>query len=147
VVSISTAAAQLGDFDAQRRLQTWLLSGFAALALTLAGIGIFGLVQYAVAERTHEIGVRLALGATPGAIVSLLVGEGMTMPAMGIVMGLASAALLTRVVAHQLFEVTATDPETFVSGALLLALVALCACYIAARRTTRVDPAEALRRT
>jgi putative ABC transport system permease protein len=146
VVSVSTATAQLGDFDAQRRLQTWLLSGFAGLALALAGIGIFGLVQYAVAERTHEIGVRLALGATPGAIVSLLVGEGMTMPAMGIVMGLASAALLTRLVEHQLFDVTATDPETFAGGALLLALVALCACYTAARRTTRVDPAEALRR-
>jgi len=102
-------------------------------------------VHYAVAERTHEIGVRLALGATPGAVVSLLVGEGMTMPAMGILAGLAAAAALTRVLAHQLFDVTATDPVTFVAVAGLLACVAVSACYIAARRTTRVDPADALR--
>lgn len=145
IVSASTAESQLGDFGAQRRFQTWLLTGFALLALTLAAVGIFGLAHYAVAERTKEIGVRVALGATPGDVVRLVIAQGMRMPGLGIVLGLAASAGLTRVISHQLYGVGATDPVTFAVVALLLATVAASACYLAARRAAAADPVQALR--
>jgi putative ABC transport system permease protein len=145
IVNVSTAESQLGDFSAQRRLQTWLLTMFALLALVLAALGIFGLAHYAVAERTREIGVRVALGATPGDVLRLVIAQGMRMPALGIVLGLAASAGLTRIIAHQLYDVGATDPMTFAVVAIVLALVAACACYLAARRAAGADPVQALR--
>ena len=145
IASVATADAQLGEFLAQRRLQTWLLTAFAAVALALAAIGIFGLVHYSVASRTREMGIRLALGATPLDVVVLVIVEGLRMPLLGIGLGLAGAAVLTRVMSHLLYGVTATDAATFGAVALLFAVVATLACYVAARRTARVDPVEALR--
>jgi predicted permease len=145
VASIATAESMLGDFSALRRLQTGLLSAFAALALILAAIGIFGLVHYAVGERTREIGVRVALGASPHNVMNLVIRQGLRLPAIGIVIGLAAAAVLTRIIAHLLFGVGALDPLTFASVATLLALVALLACYAAARKALALDPLQALR--
>jgi predicted permease len=145
VAQVSTADAQLDDFSAQRRMQTWLLTAFALLALTLAAIGIFGLVHYMVAERTREIGVRIALGATPGGVLSLILRQGMQMPLAGIALGLVTAAGVTRLMAHLLFDVTATDPATFAAVGTVLTLTAVSACYVAARRTIRADSLRALR--
>ena len=145
IASVSTADVQLGEFAAQRRLQTWLLSTFAAVALALAAIGIFGLVHYSVAARTREMGIRLALGATPLDVVVLMIVEGLRMPMVGIAVGLAGAAVLTRVMSHLLYGITPTDATTFGAVAVLFAAVATLACYMAARHTANVDPAEALR--
>jgi putative ABC transport system permease protein len=145
VASIATAEAQLGDFSALRRLQTGLLATFAALALILAAVGIFGLVHYAVGERTREIGLRVALGASPRNVLRLVIMQGIRMPVIGIAIGLAAAAALTRVLAHLLFGVGALDPLTFVSVALVLTVMALLACYAAARRALGLDPLLALR--
>ena len=147
VVNVSTAEAQLGDFTSQRRLQTWLLTTFAVLALLLAAIGIFGVAHYRVAERTREIGVRVALGATTGDVLRLVIAQGMRMPALGIVIGLVASAGLTRVISHQLYDVGALDPMTFALVATVLALVSAAACYLAARRAARADPVRALRQT
>jgi len=145
IVTVSTADAQLDDFSALRRLQTSLLTVFALLAVILAAVGIFGLVHYAVAERTREIGVRVALGATPREVLSLVVRQGMRMPVIGIVVGLVVSAGLTRVMSSLLFNVGATDPLTFAGVALVLGGVAAAACYVAARRAVRIDPILALR--
>jgi putative ABC transport system permease protein len=145
IVSVSTAEAGLVEFGAQRRFQTWLLLAFASLALLLAAVGIYGVVHYAVAERTREIGVRVALGATPSNVLALVVRNGMRMPAIGIAIGLAASIGLTRVMSHLLFGVGATDPATFTGVGIVLALVAVLACYFPARRAMRVDPVRALR--
>jgi putative ABC transport system permease protein len=145
IASISTAEQQLGAFSAQRRLQTSLLTLFAVLALALAAIGVFGLAHYAVAARTREIGVRVALGASPGNVVRLVIGQGMRMPGAGIVIGLALSLAVTRVIGHQLFGVEPTDPATFATVGAVLATVAACACYLAARRAAQADPIVALR--
>jgi putative ABC transport system permease protein len=145
VASMTTADAQLGGFAATRNLETSLLVAFAALALTLAAIGIFGLVHYAVAERTREIGIRIALGATPGNVLGAVIAQGMRMPLAGIILGLVASVAVTRAMAHLLFNIGATDPTTFATVALLLATVAVVACYLAGRRGTRVDPVRALR--
>ena len=145
VANVSTAEAQLGGFSAQRRLQTWVLTSFAGLALVLAAIGVYGLVHYAVSERTREIGVRVALGATASDVIELVIGEGMRLPVIGIVIGLAVSMILTRLIAHLLFDVGATDPATFVAVGLVLAVVAAAACYIPARRALGIDPMRALK--
>jgi putative ABC transport system permease protein len=145
VVNVATAEAGLDGFTAQRRLQTWLLTLFATLALVLAAVGIFGLAHYAVAARAREIGVRMALGATPGDVIRMVIAQGMRMPLLGIALGLAASAALTRVISHQLFDVRATDPLTYGAVAVVLALVAAAACYLAARRAARSDPVRALR--
>ena len=144
VVSVSTAEAQLGDFSAQRRLQTALLATFALLALVLATIGVFGLVHYAVAERRREIGVRLALGATPGNVASLVVAQGMRAPVVGTLVGLGVALVLTRLMSHLLFGVRPTDASTYVVVAAVLIGSAALACYVAARACAKVDPVRAL---
>jgi putative ABC transport system permease protein len=127
------------------RFNMLLLSGFAALALVLSAIGIYGVIGYSVAQRTHEIGVRMALGAERSDVLRLVLKEGVVIAAAGVALGLAAAALLSRLMANLLFGVTAHDPVTFgLSGGLLL-FVALCASYIPARRATRVEPVTALR--
>src|SRR6185437_13102860 len=132
-------------FSAERDFQTWLLSTFAVLAVTLAGIGIYGVVHYAVAERTRELGVRMALGASPAEVVALVLRQGMLMPAIGIAAGIAAAAGATRVMSHLLFGIGATDAITFVGVLATLGAVALVACLVPARRAARIDPMVALR--
>jgi putative ABC transport system permease protein len=118
---------------------------FAAIALALAAIGIYGIIAYAVTERTHEIGVRLALGAQRRDVMTMIVAQGMAMTAAGTVVGLVAALLVTRLMSSLLFGVSAADPITFTAITVLLAAVAFVACYIPARRATLVDPLVALR--
>jgi len=130
---------------AEPRFRTMLLSGFAVTALLLAAIGVYGLISYSVAQRTREIGIRVALGARPRQVVSPIVKEGMTLALIGVALGLAGAAAATRLIASVLFGVEPTDPLTFSAVAVLLLLVALLASYIPSRRALRVDPLVALR--
>jgi putative ABC transport system permease protein len=127
------------------RLYIFLLGIFGAIALILAGIGIYGVMAYSVAERTREIGVRMALGAGPGEVVSLIVRKALILISLGLIIGLAGSLALTRVIKSALVGVTATDPATFIAVSLLLACFALLACLIPTRRAVRVDPNIALR--
>jgi len=145
VYGFSTLESRLAQAMAERRFQTWLLTLFSALALLLAAVGIYGLIHQSAALRTREIGTRLALGAQPQDILRLIVGQGMRLALCGIGVGLLAAFGLTRVLTGLLFSVTATDPITFIATPLLLALVAMLACYLPARRATKVDPMAALR--
>lgn len=122
-----------------------LLGIFAALALVLSCVGIYGVISYVVGQRTHEIGVRMALGAQSRDIMRLVVGEGARMALLGVAIGIAGALGLTRLMANQLFGVSAHDALTFAAVAVLLILVALLACYLPSRRAVRVDPVVALR--
>ncbi|HEV2348630.1 MAG TPA: ABC transporter permease [Terriglobia bacterium] len=130
---------------APRRLSLALLGVFASLALLLSCVGIYGVTACLAGQRTHEIGVRLALGAQPRDILLLILGQGARMALLGVALGIPAALALTRLMAHQLFGVTAHDPLTFASVALLLVAVAVAACYLPARRAMRVDPCVALR--
>lgn len=130
---------------APRRLITSLLGAFSALALVLAAVGLYGVIAYSVGQRTREIGIRMAVGAQRGDVLRLIVGEGLKMALAGIVVGLISALLVTRVLDSLLFGVTARDPFIFVANAIVLIAVALLASAIPARRAARVDPMEALR--
>src|SRR5215472_254645 len=130
---------------AQHRFNMSLLGLFAALALVLAAVGIYGLMSYAVTQRTHEIGIRVAIGAQRRDVLGLVVAEGTKLALLGIVAGVAFALVLTRFMTSLLFEVAPTDPTTFFGVAILLALTGLLACYIPARRAMRVDPMVALR--
>jgi putative ABC transport system permease protein len=130
---------------AQRRFTMQLLSCFGLLALLLAALGIYGVMSYGVAQRTGEIGVRVALGAQPRGILKLVARDGMRLAGFGLLAGVAAALSLSRVIASQLFAVGASDPITFLGVALLLAIVAFVACYFPARRAMRVDPLVALR--
>jgi len=136
---------RMADSLAQQRFNMWLLGLFAALALILAAIGIYGLMSYAVSQRTHEIGIRVAIGAQRRDVLGLVVAEGTKLALFGIVVGVVFALILTRFMTSLLFEVAPTDPLTFFGVALLLALTGLLACYIPARRAMRVDPMVALR--
>jgi putative ABC transport system permease protein len=130
---------------ARHRFSMILLNTFAALALLLASIGLYGVVSYLVSQRTHELGIRLALGAQRRDVLRLVVNHGMKMALGGVALGLFGALGLTRLLAGMLYGVGATDPVTFTSIALLLLTVALLACFVPARRASRVDPMVALR--
>jgi ABC-type antimicrobial peptide transport system permease subunit len=130
---------------AERRFALEILAIFAGVALLLAAIGIYGVMSYTFSRRIHEIGIRVALGAQRMDILRMALAEGMRMVVLGLLAGLIGAAALTRFLRSLLFNVTATDPLVFAAIAVLLAAVALLACYIPARRATRVDPLVALR--
>ena len=135
----------VSDSIAAQRFAMILLGVFAALALVLAAVGIFGVISYVTSQRTQEIGIRVAMGAQCGDVLRLVLGHGMRVALLGVAIGLAAALGLTRLLASQLYGVSAKDPLTFAGVAALLTLVALAACYIPARRAMRVDPMVALR--
>jgi putative ABC transport system permease protein len=145
VTGLMTMEQRLSNATSGTRFNASLLSLFALLALALAAIGIYGVVAYAVSERTREIGVRMALGAQARDVLKLVLFQGMKMIVAGLAIGLFSAFALTRVMKNLLYGVSATDPLTFAAVPLLLAAIALLACYIPARRATKVDPLKALR--
>jgi putative ABC transport system permease protein len=147
IYNIATMDQVLSNSIALRRFTMALLSIFAGLALLLAAIGIYGVLAQSVAQRTHEIGIRMALGAQVRDVLKLIIGHGMTLTIIGVCAGLAGAFGLTRLIANLLFGVTANDPATFIGIAFLLISVAFLACYLPARRAAKLDPMIALSRT
>ena len=145
VAGIAPLEQQLGAYLTQRRFQTSLLTGFAVVALLMAAIGIYGVIQYSIATRTREIGLRMAVGAQPGDIFRMMIREGLTLSLAGLTIGLPAAWWLGRAVSGLLFGVGAGDPTTFAAVALGLTAVALTACWVPARRAMKVDPTVALR--
>jgi putative ABC transport system permease protein len=136
---------RLGTYLAQRRFQTALLAGFSVVALLMAAVGIYGLIQYSIATRTQEIGLRMAIGAQAGDIFRMVIGEGLILSLMGAAIGLVGALWLGQAGSSLLFGITASDPLTFATVSLVLTTVAVAACFFPARRAMKVDPLRALR--
>jgi len=145
IYDVRTVEQLRDDSVAPRRLSLLLLGVFAAVALTLASIGVYGVMSYSVTQRAHEMGIRMALGAGRGDVVKLVTKEGMSLAGIGLGLGLAGAFGLTRLMSTMLFGVTATDPVTFVTISIFLGVVAFCACFVPAHRATKIDPIVALR--
>jgi putative ABC transport system permease protein len=135
----------VGQSLATQRLTNLLLTAFAALAMLLAAVGIYGTMSVYVGSRTKEFGIRLALGAQPNTLLLSVLRQGLLLTITGVVVGIAGALALTRTIKSLLFEVSTTDPIVFAGIPLLLVIVALVACYVPARRSARVDPLVALR--
>ncbi len=145
VFNVRTMQQVIVDSSSDTRFEALLLGIFAGLALLLAAVGIYGVMSYLVAQRTQELGIRMALGAQPLDVLRLVLGRGITLTVAGLAIGLVAAFAVTRILSKLLYGVSATDPVTFFGVALLLGVVALAACYIPARRATRIDPLVALR--
>ena len=145
ISKVQTMDQVLATAVSRERFQTLLLALFATLALVLACVGLYGVISYAVVQRTHEIGVRMALGAQPADVLRLVINQGMLLTLIGLAIGIAGAFAVTRVMTEMLFGVTATDPLTFAGVPIILAVIALLACYVPARRAMKVDPLVALR--
>jgi putative ABC transport system permease protein len=145
MAAIATMDQLLAGSLSRSRFTMLVLGVFAALALVLASVGIYGVIAYSVTQRTQEFGIRLALGASRRDVLRLVLGQGARLALLGISLGVIAALIITRLMATLLYGISASDPVTFTAVALLLAVVALAACYIPARRATRVDPIVALR--
>src|SRR5436190_12940367 len=145
VYGVTTLENRLGAFLTERRFQTSLLIGFSIVALVMAAIGIYGLIQYSIATRTHEVGISIAVGAQAGEIFRMVIREGLTLSLTGLGFGLIGALWLGQAGSSLLFGVTATDPLTFTAVSVLLTAVAAAACYFPARRAMKIDPIVALR--
>jgi putative ABC transport system permease protein len=145
VFNIKSMDETLSEMTSQRRFNMLLISLFAAVALILAAVGIYGVISYSVTQRTHEIGIRIALGAERGDVLMLIVSQAMRLAFVGVAIGLTAAFFLTRLMSSLLYGVSATDPLTFGLIPLALAAVAFAACAVPARRATKVDPMVALR--
>ena len=145
IYGVLTLESIVSDSVASQRFTMILLGTFAALAVLLASIGIYGVISYVVGQRTHEIGLRVTLGAQRGDVLRLVLGQGAAMALLGVLIGTAAALGLTRLLAKMLFGVSAHDPPTFIGVAILLTTVALAASYIPAQRAMRADPVVALR--
>jgi ABC-type antimicrobial peptide transport system permease subunit len=145
IFGVSSMEELISKSVSEPRFNSLLLASFAGLALLLAAVGIYGVMAYSVTQRTHEIGIRMALGAEPRRVAKRIVGEGARLALLGIALGIVASLVLARLVANFLFGVTATDPSTFCGVSILLTLVTLAGCYIPARRAAQVDPIVALR--
>jgi putative ABC transport system permease protein len=145
VLNVTTLDSMITDALKRPRFNVALIGAFAGLGLLLASIGLYAVVSYSVTQRTHEIGVRVAVGADQLDILKLIVGQGMALTVSGVAIGLAAAFALTRLMSGLLFGVGATDPITFAAISILLMLVSMLACYVPARRAMKVDPMVALR--
>ena len=145
VYAVRTMDEVMAKAVSQRRFSMVLLGVFASIALALSAVGIYGVMAYSVSQRTHEIGVRMALGAQPGDVLRMVIAQGLILIFSGMAAGLAGAFIVTRFLSGLLFNVSPRDPVTFIGITLLLAAVALLACYVPARRATKVDPMIALR--
>jgi putative ABC transport system permease protein len=145
IANVRAMTAFLDDSTSDARFRTLLVGAFAALAVLIAVVGVAGVISYAVSRRTHELGVRVARGATRGQILSLVLRQGMRPTAIGLAMGLCGAVALTRVIAGLLFAVSTMDLAVFAASTALLTVAALTATYVPAHRATTVDPMHALR--
>ena len=145
VVMVKTVEQQISEDFAQTRSQSLLLSLFSGLGFALALIGVYGVMSYLVSQQTREIGIRMALGAEPRTILRSVIGHGLKLTLTGVAIGLAASFALTRFLSALLFGISPTDPATFAAVPIALTLVTIAACFIPARRATRVDPLAALR--
>jgi putative ABC transport system permease protein len=147
IYGVAPLERQFGTYLVQRRFETSLLTGFSIVGLLMAAVGIYGLLQYSIATRTQEIGIRMAVGAQAGEIFRMILGEGLKLGLTGLMLGLLGALWLGRAASSLLFGVTPTDPLTFMVVSLLLIAVAVAACCLPARRAMKIEPIVALRQS